>query len=138
MSALDEKSKDHLKVISDDDAELTDIDPALDRRLTRKFDVHIVPWLFGLWLLAFIDRSNIGNANIVGLPSDLHLVGNDFNVALTVFYVPYILIDVPSNWFVKVRIYDISFSEAFLISIVCRRWLLLAWAYAWVGPCGAL
>lgn len=107
MSALEEKSMDVSKVINDDEEELADIDPALDRRLTRKFDLHIVPWLFGLWLLAFIDRSNIGNANIVGLPTDLRLVGNDFNVALTVFYVPYILIDVPSNWFVKVRLYNI-------------------------------
>lgn len=32
------------------------IDPDVDRRLTRKFDKHVVPWLFGLWLLAFIDR----------------------------------------------------------------------------------
>lgn len=34
----------------------TGIDPALDKRITRKFDYHVVPWLFGLWLLAFIDR----------------------------------------------------------------------------------
>ena len=33
-----------------------DIDPDLDKRITRKFDTHVVPWLFGLWLLAFIDR----------------------------------------------------------------------------------
>jgi hypothetical protein len=33
-----------------------EIDPHLDRRLNRKFDLHIVPILFGLWLLAFIDR----------------------------------------------------------------------------------
>ena len=32
------------------------IDPLLDKRITRKFDTHVVPWLFGLWLLAFIDR----------------------------------------------------------------------------------
>lgn len=32
------------------------IDPDIDKRLTRKFDKHVVPWLFGLWLLAFIDR----------------------------------------------------------------------------------
>ena len=31
-----------------------ELDPALDRAITRKFDLHIVPWLFGLWLLAFI------------------------------------------------------------------------------------
>ena len=40
-------------------AELID-DPESDRRITRKFDVHILPWIFVLWLLAFIDRSNIG------------------------------------------------------------------------------
>ncbi|KAL6713123.1 hypothetical protein ACLMJK_009244 [Lecanora helva] len=81
--------------------EQVDIDPILDRRITRKFDTHIVPWLFGIWLLAFIDRSNIGNARIDGLAKDLKLTGDKYNVALTVFYVPYILIDVPSNWFLK-------------------------------------
>ena len=80
-----------------------EIDPALDRAINRKFDLHIVPWLFALWLLAFIDRSNIGNARIDGLTHDLRLGGNGnkFNIALTIFYIPYILIDVPSNWFVK-------------------------------------
>lgn len=77
------------------------LDPSLDRRITRRFDLHIVPWLFGLWLLAFIERSNIGDARIDGLTTDLHLSGNKFNIALTVFYVPYILIDVSSNWILK-------------------------------------
>jgi hypothetical protein len=40
-------------------------------------------------LLAFIDRSNIGNAKIDGLVKDLDLTGDRFNVALVVFYVPY-------------------------------------------------
>jgi hypothetical protein len=35
-------------------------DPAMDKRLNRKFDLRILPWLFGMWLLAFIDRANIG------------------------------------------------------------------------------
>lgn len=35
------------------------------------------------------------------MPQDLKLTGDKFNIALTVFYVPYILIDVPSNWVVK-------------------------------------
>lgn len=33
-----------------------EVDPALDKRLNRTFDLHIIPILFGLWLLAFIDR----------------------------------------------------------------------------------
>lgn len=46
----------------------------------RKFDKHLVPWLFGLWLLAFIDRSNIGNPRSDGLLPDLELMGNQFNI----------------------------------------------------------
>lgn len=66
----------------------------LDRLISKKFDRHIVPWLFGLWLLAFIDRSNIGNAKIDGLAADLGiLTGTKFNIALAIFYVPYICVD---------------------------------------------
>ncbi|PSN64865.1 MFS transporter-like protein [Corynespora cassiicola Philippines] len=76
--------------------------PALDKRLNRKFDLHILPWLFGIWLFSFIDRSNIGNARIAGLPQDLNIsTGTAFNVALLVFYIPYILVDVPSNLALK-------------------------------------
>lgn len=45
--------------------------------------------------------SNIGNAKIDGLVDDLHLTGNKFNIALSVFYVPYICIDIPSNLVLK-------------------------------------
>lgn len=83
------------------DVKYEEIDPEVDKRITRKFDTHVIPLLFGLWLLAFIDRSNIGNARIQGLAQDLHLNGNKFNIALTVFYVPYIVVDVPSNLVLK-------------------------------------
>ena len=76
--------------------------PELDARLNRKFDFHLLPWLFGIWLFSFIDRSNIGNARIAGLTADLGIAtGTSFNVALLVFYIPYILADVPSNLIVK-------------------------------------
>lgn len=52
--------------------------------------------------MAFIDRSNIGNARIDGLAADLDIAtGTKFNIALLVFYIPYILVDVPSNWVIK-------------------------------------
>jgi MFS family permease len=74
----------------------------MEAKITKKFDRRIVPWLFGLWLLAFIDRSNIGNARIDGLSTDLNLgTGPKYNTALAIFYVPYICVDVPSNWLIK-------------------------------------
>ena len=26
-----------------------ELDPAIDKRVTQKFDTHIIPWLFGIW-----------------------------------------------------------------------------------------
>ncbi|KAM0819188.1 putative Major facilitator superfamily domain-containing protein [Seiridium cardinale] len=79
-----------------------DLDTHLDAKIDRKFDLHIVPWLFGIWLFAFIDRSNIGNARLDGLVDDLGIAtGTGYNLALLVFYIPYILVDVPSNWVIK-------------------------------------
>jgi len=83
--------------LEEESHEALEVSPALDSRITRRSHTHIVPWFFGLWPLAFINRSNIGNAGIDGLTTDLKLTGNKFNVALTVFYVPYILIDVPRH-----------------------------------------
>ena len=77
------------------------VDPAFSRRITRKLDFHLLPWLFGLWFFAFLDRSNIGNAKITGLTEDLGLDGTKFNVALATFYILYILVDVPSNIILK-------------------------------------
>ncbi|KAF2142806.1 uncharacterized protein K452DRAFT_225996 [Aplosporella prunicola CBS 121167] len=85
--------------VSDD--QLPTDDAELDRHITRKFDKHMMPWLFGLWLLAFIDRSNIGNARIDGLEEDLHLDADKFNIALAIFYVPYVCYDIPSNLVLK-------------------------------------
>lgn len=57
-------------------------DPDFEEKILRKCDRHVLPWLFGIWLFAFIDRSNIGNARIDGLATDLKLDGNKFNIAL--------------------------------------------------------
>lgn len=37
-----------------------EIDPEVEKRVRRKLDMHIVPLLSALYLLAFLDRSNIG------------------------------------------------------------------------------
>ncbi|KAL8787402.1 MAG: hypothetical protein Q9195_007777 [Heterodermia aff. obscurata] len=46
-------------------------------------------------------RVNISNALTMNLPKDLHLVGDQRNVALTIFFVPYVLFEIPSNLLLK-------------------------------------
>jgi MFS family permease len=71
------------------------------KRVLRKIDMHVIPGLTFLWLAAFIDRSNVGNARVAGLGTDLKLKGLEFNTALAVFYLTYILSELPSNAILK-------------------------------------
>ena len=77
------------------------IDPVAEKRLRWKCDLHVIPAISLLYMLAFIDRINIGNARIQGLEKDLHMEGSDYNVALFVFFIPYILFEVPSNIIIR-------------------------------------
>lgn len=41
-----------------------DVSTVDERKLIRKIDWHVVPWLAILYLLSFLDRGNIGNARV--------------------------------------------------------------------------
>ncbi|KIJ56776.1 hypothetical protein M422DRAFT_22923 [Sphaerobolus stellatus SS14] len=73
----------------------------MTKRVLWKLDIRILPSLALLWLASFLDRSNIGNAAVAGLRTDLHLKGNQFNAALSFFYITYVLAELPSNWIMK-------------------------------------
>ncbi|KAH6883728.1 major facilitator superfamily domain-containing protein [Coprinopsis sp. MPI-PUGE-AT-0042] len=67
------------------------------QRVLRKMDWHLLPFISFLYLLSFLDRSNIGNARIAGMATDLELTGLKYNVVAAVFFIPYSLAEVPSN-----------------------------------------
>jgi hypothetical protein len=46
-------------------------------------------------------RVNISNAAILGLQKDLNIENNKYNTALTIFFVPYVLFEIPSNILLK-------------------------------------
>src|SRR6478609_273463 len=54
-----------------------------------------------LYLISHLDRANIGNAKIEGLAKHLNLVGNQWNIVLSLFFIPYVLLEIPSNMLLK-------------------------------------
>jgi len=52
--------------------------------LMRRIDMRVVPMLCVVYLFAYLDRVNIANASVYGMSNDLGLIGNQFNVALTI------------------------------------------------------
>ncbi|EIW72326.1 hypothetical protein TREMEDRAFT_25239 [Tremella mesenterica DSM 1558] len=71
------------------------IDPKVEAKIVRKFDIHIAPLILVIYIICALDRSNIGNAAAAGMSTDLHLTGNQLNVAVSIYYVTYVCAEIP-------------------------------------------
>ncbi|KAK6437773.1 hypothetical protein LTR95_006028 [Oleoguttula sp. CCFEE 5521] len=67
------------------------------KALLRKVDIRCIPVLVILYLLNFLDRSNLAQARLGDLERDLGMTGTDFNLATSIFFVGYLLMQLPSN-----------------------------------------
>jgi ACS family 4-hydroxyphenylacetate permease-like MFS transporter len=89
-----------------------------EHRLNRKLMVRLVVFLFLLHIAAFLDRVNIGMAALT-MNKDLGLSATTYGLANTVFYVGYIIAEIPSN--------------LLLAKFGARRWLariMITWGLA--------
>ncbi|KAJ3743662.1 MFS general substrate transporter [Lentinula detonsa] len=103
-----------------------DVSGVDERKLLRKIDIALIPWLSLLYLLSFLDRTSIGNAKLYNLEKDLNITGKfsscslyteeffeaitdlttldtQYLLALTIFFFrhDYAIFEVPSNVFLK-------------------------------------
>ncbi|KAJ2980719.1 hypothetical protein NQ176_g2468 [Zarea fungicola] len=108
------------------------VDPALQKRLVRRQDVRIIPLTSAIYLLCYLDRSNIGNAKILNastghdLLQETKMTAFQYTIALMVFLVAYAVFEVPSNYFLK--------------RLRPSRWisfLMLSWGAITMGLAGA-
>ena len=108
---------------------VTDYDPKLDRTVLWKRDLVLIPFAGILYMLLFLDRTNIANARSLhlgqpnSLEETLNLPANGFNTALWIFYVPFVVAEVPAN---------LLFNKNFVrpgIFLGCQTFLL--------GTCGS-
>ncbi|KAJ5423093.1 Major facilitator superfamily domain general substrate transporter [Penicillium cf. griseofulvum] len=68
-----------------------EIDSQAERALVWKFDLRLLPVLAIMYLFNSLDKSNLGNAKTAGLEDTLSLTGNQYNLLLSIFFVPYVL-----------------------------------------------
>ncbi|OJJ35767.1 hypothetical protein ASPWEDRAFT_41009 [Aspergillus wentii DTO 134E9] len=73
----------------------------LTRSILFKLDTRILPILAILFLCSFLDRTNVGNAKILGLEEDLNITNHQYDIGLAVYYLTYICSEVPSNLIIK-------------------------------------
>ncbi|KAL4885731.1 major facilitator superfamily domain-containing protein [Aspergillus karnatakaensis] len=69
----------------------------LEKKLRRRIDCVIMPMVILVYLMNYIDRNNYAAARLQGLEADLNMNGQQYQTGLSILFVGYILMQVPSN-----------------------------------------
>ncbi|KAH7915561.1 major facilitator superfamily domain-containing protein [Hygrophoropsis aurantiaca] len=72
----------------------------LERKFIAKLDLRM-SILVIIYILNYIDRNNASAARLRGLQTDLNLQGQEFATLLSILYVGYVIMQVPSNMFMN-------------------------------------
>ncbi|CAE6519421.1 unnamed protein product, partial [Rhizoctonia solani] len=90
-----------------------------ERQLLRKLDLLIMPVTYLLYILAYLDRSNLGNAKLQGLEASLFpndVSGNQFALLSAVFYIAFL------SWQIPLTLAAKRFSPNIVIGFVAVAW----------------
>lgn len=86
---LDKKSTTE-KATATKDIEAITSDPdrrRREKRLVRKLDLTLLPMVWVLYMFNYLDRNAIAQAKLNNIESDLGLVGDQFNTAISILNV---------------------------------------------------
>ncbi|WWC71933.1 uncharacterized protein I206_105892 [Kwoniella pini CBS 10737] len=61
------------------------------QKLHRKIDWHVLPPLMVIYMMTYVDRSNVGNAKLFGAQADLGMNGTDWNIGLSLLFISFAL-----------------------------------------------
>ena len=86
-------SREHTEAIA---SRLADGAKSIEARTIQKVQARLIPFLFLLYVVAMVDRINIGFAALT-MNKDLGISGEQFGIAAGIFFIGYFLFEVPSN-----------------------------------------
>ncbi|CEL04643.1 major facilitator superfamily domain-containing protein [Aspergillus pseudodeflectus] len=71
------------------------VDHKAERALCRRFDLRLMPVLAVMYLFNALDKGNLGNAETDGMSKDLNFAPGQYNLLLSIFFVPYVVFAPP-------------------------------------------
>jgi sugar phosphate permease len=69
----------------------------MEKKLVRKLDTRLLPMIFLIYIMNYIDRNGITTARLKGLQDDLHLNNVQYATLIAVLYATYSPAQIPSN-----------------------------------------
>ncbi|KAG5973868.1 hypothetical protein E4U55_000223 [Claviceps digitariae] len=89
----DEPSSANIKELYDESPRV--LDPAAERSLCWKFDLRLMPVLAIMYLFNALDKGNLSNAQTNGLSKDLGFQDGQYNLVVSIFFIPFVLFAPP-------------------------------------------
>jgi len=104
----------------------------VERSAIRKVCVRLVPFIALMFFINFLDRTAISFAGPNGLTQDLGLTAAQFGFAAGVFFVGYILLEIPSNLALH------KFGARRWMARIMVTWGIVALLFTWVASATGL
>ena len=93
---LSHSENTHLNVRTMDADHRRKVEKSLKRKLDARCSLFVL-----IYIMNYLDRNNIASARLKGLQTDLNLDNTQYATCLSILYVGYILMQVPSNVFIN-------------------------------------
>jgi MFS family permease len=100
---------------------------AVEKSTIRKISFRLVPFVALMFFINYLDRSAIGFAGPNGMNDDLALTVTQVGFASGVFFIGYILLEVPSNLALA------KFGARRWLARIMVTWGIVAVLFTWVG-----
>lgn len=134
------KSKHHLDNLETHNVEngpqftpvLPEPDRQIEKQVVHKLDWRLAPLFAALYFIAYLDRSNIGNAAIAGMTTSLRLTGPRYSTAVSVFFATYVPLELP----IVLAMQKMGPHRA--IALMCFGWSVVTIGTAFVKNFGQL
>ncbi|KAF2466402.1 pantothenate transporter liz1 [Lindgomyces ingoldianus] len=72
-----------------------------ENKLRRKIDTRLLPMIILMYIMNYLDRNNIAAVRLAGLQDELQLSSTQYQTIISILFVGYILMQIPSNLFLN-------------------------------------
>ncbi|KAF8333911.1 allantoate permease [Amanita rubescens] len=85
-----------------------------NRRVLRKIDLHLMPLMFAIYFLQYMDKQTLSFSSVFGIRRDAHLIGDEYSWLGSILFIAEILCQ-PLSAYLLVRL-PLSFYVPFMVT----------------------
>lgn len=126
------KELDRVDSSKEQSTSVESLDPVAEQKLLVKLDAFFVPIIMLVYLTCFLDRTNIGNVKVAGMPEDIGASPQEFSTAVSIFYATYVAFEPP--WTIMMK----WMTPRIMLTSLCIVWSIATIFSGFIQSIGGL